>query len=89
MPMTAGAVPSPRRCLQNFWNLTEIGRYLNVSAERARQVAASDRTFPSPVIEHPRRWRRAKVERWGERYWWDTAPWRSRPGGRYRSVAFL
>ena len=27
-------------------NLTELGRFLNVSAERARQVAADDPTFP-------------------------------------------
>jgi hypothetical protein len=36
-----------------LWNLTEIGRYLNVSAERARQVAADDPTFPTPVNEAP------------------------------------
>lgn len=29
-----------------LWSLKEIGRYLSVSAERARQVAADDPTFP-------------------------------------------
>jgi hypothetical protein len=62
-------------------NLTEIGRYLNVSAERARQVAAADPTFPAPANEQPRRWSRAKVERWAERHWWGTRPWRERPNG--------
>ena len=61
------------------WNLTKIGRYLNISAERARQVAADDPTFPSPATDQPRRWSRAKVERWAERYWWDPRPWRKRP----------
>jgi hypothetical protein len=59
-------------------NLTEIGRDLNVSAERARQVAADDSTFPAPASEKPLRWSRAKVERWAERQWWDTRPWRKR-----------
>jgi hypothetical protein len=26
----------------------------------------------------PRRWSRAKVERWAERHGWDTRPWRKR-----------
>ena len=59
-------------------NLTEIGHYLNVSVERARQVAADDPTFPTPLSQDPRRWSRAKVERWAERHWWDTRPWRKR-----------
>jgi hypothetical protein len=60
-------------------NLTEIGRYLNVSPERARQVAADDPTFPKPASENPRRWSRARIERWAKRHWWDTRPWRQRP----------
>jgi hypothetical protein len=32
-----------------LWSLAEIGRYLNVSAERARQVAADDPTFRAPA----------------------------------------
>jgi hypothetical protein len=60
-------------------NLTEIGRYLNVSVERARQVAADDLTFPAPATKKPRRWSRARVERWAERRWWETRPWRKRP----------
>ena len=53
-----------------LWNLTEVGRYLNVSTDRARQVAADDQTFPAPATEQPRRWSRVKVERWAERHWW-------------------
>jgi hypothetical protein len=46
-----------------LWNLTQIGRCLNVSTERARQIAADDPTFPAPAAEQPRPWSRAKVER--------------------------
>jgi hypothetical protein len=60
-------------------NLTAVGRLLNVSVERARQVANDDPTFPAPATEKPRRWSRARVERWAERHWWDTRPWRKRP----------
>jgi hypothetical protein len=63
---------------QELLNMTELGRYLNLSAERARQVAADDTTFPAPVAEKPRRWDRDMVERWAERHWWDTRPWRKR-----------
>jgi hypothetical protein len=56
-------------------NLKEID---NVSAERARQVAANDPTFPRPAQESPKRWSCAKVERCAERHWWDTRPWRVR-----------
>jgi hypothetical protein len=31
-----------------LWDLAEIGRYLNVSTERAQQVAADDSTVPAP-----------------------------------------
>lgn len=60
-------------------NLTELGRFLDVSTERARQIANSEPTFPVPGSGQPRRWSRAKVERWAERRWWDTRPWRKRP----------
>jgi hypothetical protein len=59
-------------------NLTALGRYLNVSTERARQVAKADPTFPKPASDQPRRWSRAEVERWAELHWWDTRPSRKR-----------
>jgi hypothetical protein len=37
-----------------------------------------DPTVPVPVVDQPRRWSRDKVERWAERHWWDTRPWRKR-----------
>jgi hypothetical protein len=50
-----------------LWSLAEIDRYLNVSDERARQVAADDPTFRAPATQKPRRWSRATIERWTER----------------------
>jgi hypothetical protein len=64
--------------LVELLNLTEIGRCLNVSAERARQIASDDPTLPPPLPAEPRRWNRAEVECWAERHWWGTRPWRKR-----------
>jgi hypothetical protein len=44
-------------------NLTEMAT-LDVSTERARKIANEDPTFPAPATGKPRRWSRAKVERW-------------------------
>ena len=63
----------PPYMARELLNLTELGRYLNVSADRARRVAADELTFPGPASDQPRRWSRARVERWGERHWWEPA----------------
>ncbi|MGZ8576759.1 MAG: helix-turn-helix transcriptional regulator [Actinomycetota bacterium] len=55
-----------------------VAKLLGVSHERVRQIAQRDPTFPQPVATEPhRRWDRAEVERWAERYWWGTRPWRT------------
>jgi hypothetical protein len=59
-------------------NLSEIGRYLNVSPSERDRSRRTIRRSPRPASEKPRRWSRAKVERWAERHWWDTRPWRKR-----------
>ena len=59
----------------------EIAKYLGVTRERVRQIAATDPSFPQPVETEPhRRWDRAEVERWAERHFWGTYLWRRRPG---------
>jgi hypothetical protein len=63
---------------EGWLTLAAIGRYLNVSPERARQVANSDPTFPAPVQDRPRRWRRADIEEWAEAQWWGTLPSRKK-----------
>jgi hypothetical protein len=71
----------PRRQAKVVWhrshgrrllNLTEIGRYLNVSTERARQVVSDDPTFPAPASDELRPRNRAQVEGWAEQRWWGT-----------------
>jgi hypothetical protein len=64
---------------EGLMTLAAIGRFLNVSSERARQIANTDPTFPEPIDEQPRRWSRADVERWAETRWWGTWPTRKRP----------
>ena len=57
----------------------EIAKYLGVTDERVRQIAATDPSFPQPLEAEPhRRWHRAQIERWAEEQWWDTRPWRQR-----------
>jgi hypothetical protein len=38
-----------------------------------------DPRFPVPAVDQPRRWSRDKLERWAERHWTGTPPWRKRP----------
>ena len=59
--------------------ISEIARYLGVTRERVRQLAAREPSFPRPVESEPHRcWDRADVEAWAEHWWWDTRPWRHR-----------
>lgn len=57
--------------------LTDLGRLLNVSPERARQVA-NGKGFPPPVASEPRRlWDRDHVEAWIDDVdWWGRFRWR-------------
>ena len=59
--------------------LVDIARLLNVSKERARQIAkGEDYRFPDPAITGPRRaWSRDDVEAWIlEVRWWGRYRWR-------------
>ena len=58
-------------------NTSDIGRYLHVTRERARQIVNGDESFPTPVVTDPRRrWDAVEVTEWAERHWWGTLPWR-------------
>ena len=61
-------------------NLTELGRFLNVSAERARQVAADDRRSRLRLARSRAAGAAPRSNVWAERHWWDTRRWRKRPG---------
>lgn len=56
--------------------LTDIGKYLGVSKQRAHQIAAEP-GFPAQVAEgaRGRLWDRRDVERWAKR-WRADRPWR-------------
>ncbi len=58
-------------------NTSEVGRYLHVTRERARQIVNDHESFPAPVVTDPRRrWDAAEVKEWAERHWWGKLPWR-------------
>ena len=65
---------------QNTWptlRLVDIARLLNVTSERARQLA-NGADFPPPVITDPRRaWSREEVQWWMDDVnWWGRYRWR-------------
>ncbi len=57
--------------------LTDIARLLNVTKERARQIA-NGADFPEPIATGPHRaWSREEVQWWmDDVQWWDRYPWR-------------
>jgi len=56
------------------------GAYLGVSHQRASMMYAEGK-LPEPerVDVIGPLWKPATIERWAEREWWDTRPWRKRP----------
>ena len=74
-------------------NTSDVGRYLHVTRERARQIVNGRDSFPTPVVTDPRRrWDAVEVTEWAERHWWGHAPlegrrrrgWIRYPGGAVR-----
>ena len=57
--------------------LVDIARLLNVSKERARQIA-NGADSPSLIVTGPRRtWSREEVQWWMDDVrWWERYPWR-------------
>ena len=56
----------------------DIAKYLGVTRERVRQIAARD-PASRPVESEPcRGWDRAEVERWADEHWRGTRRWRQR-----------
>jgi hypothetical protein len=60
----------------NEWRLADIARYLNVSKQRAHQLAADGR-LPAPAGEdhRGRYWKPDTVRAWAQR-WSRERPWR-------------
>jgi predicted DNA-binding transcriptional regulator AlpA len=59
----------------------DVAHYLGVSKQRVSQLA-SEQGFPRPRqrADGTWIWRAGVVERWAERHWWDSKPWRRHIG---------
>jgi hypothetical protein len=68
--------------------LVDIARMLSVSKQRAHQVAIEE-GFPAPVEFDPRGrlWDCTEIERWAEREWFGSRPWRKKPRKKQRSFS--
>ena len=69
----------PKRFLTIQLVLAELVRG---TCRRAWAATVSAPVRPGPNLQLPHRWSPAKIERWAERHWWDTRPWR---GSKARS----
>jgi predicted DNA-binding transcriptional regulator AlpA len=59
-----------------YMRTCDIAPYLGVTRQRVDQLVGVD-GFPRPRIVAGRRlWLRSAIERWAERHWWGTKPWR-------------
>jgi hypothetical protein len=57
---------------------SDIGRYLHVTPERARQIVNDRESFPAPIVTATRRrWDAAQVKEWADRRWWGRLPCKS------------
>ena len=60
--------------------LIDVAEYLGVSKQRVSQLA-SEPGFPRARhrVDGTRFWRADVIERWAERSWWRSKPWRRVP----------
>jgi hypothetical protein len=55
-----------------------VARYLGVSHQRVTQMVVEGK-LPAPRHDHlGPSWTARAIERWAERHWWGTKPWRER-----------
>jgi hypothetical protein len=55
----------------------EIARYLGVTHQRVTQMVGEGK-LPTPRRDHLGAfWTPSAIERWAERKWWGTRPWRN------------
>jgi predicted DNA-binding transcriptional regulator AlpA len=62
---------------RQLFRLVEIAEYLEVSKQRAHQLAA-ERGFPKTArrLRTGRLWEASSIRAWARREWWGTLPWR-------------
>ncbi len=69
-------MPSDRR---SRLRSIDVVRYLDVTHQRVTQMVAEGK-LPAPRRDHIGAfWTPNVIERWAERKWWGTQPWRVRP----------
>jgi hypothetical protein len=68
------------------FQLADVARHLGVTKQRVHQLSA-ERGFPTSGTQADglRWWDRVTVERWAEREWWGTKPWRTTPSPDLRT----
>jgi hypothetical protein len=58
--------------------MADVARYLGVSVQRVAQMVTEGK-LPASRRDHlGPYWTPSTIERWAERQWWGTKPWRSR-----------
>jgi len=61
---------------RGYLRANEVAHYLGVTQQWVSQLSAAG-GFPTPRMMAGRQMRkRSVVERWAERHWWGTKPWR-------------
>jgi hypothetical protein len=58
----------------------DVARYLGVTHQRVTQMVYEGK-LPTPKLDPfgGASWTEGSIERWAERKWWGTMPWRTRP----------
>jgi excisionase family DNA binding protein len=59
--------------------MVDVARYLGVTHQRVTQMVAEGK-LPATRRDHlGPSWSESAIERWAEREWWGTKPWRKSP----------
>jgi hypothetical protein len=60
----------------------DVANYLGVTHQRIAQMVAEGKLPASRRDHHGAFWTPSVIERWAERKWWGTRPWRIPPPSR-------
>src|SRR3989442_1189731 len=66
--------PSPKRPRLRS---ADVARYLGVSHQRIAQMVAEGKLPAQRHDHHGPSWTPTAIERWAQREWWGTKPWRT------------
>lgn len=69
--------------LGRIFRLADVAAYLGVTQQRVTQMRQEGKLpEPKQVDGVGPLWKRATIERWADRQWWDTRRWRKQPQTR-------